>query len=220
MTGITSEELSAMVGILLSLGFSYIPGVRDRFGELEPTHKRLAMLGLLLACALGVFCLGCLQTGILPATPCNQAGAWSLARCIRGGRDCQPGHLSNFSQDMTDRKRGGQAGNTNALKHGFYSRHFKPIEDADLETALIEGLQNEVQMLRVMIRRVVDLSSKGEAAANLETAISSLNSLGIASTRLASLLKMERLIGGKSSQVSEVLTRALDDVLSELRVNK
>ncbi len=80
MSEITPEELSAMAGIVLSLGFSYIPGVRDRFGGLEPVHKRLVMLGLLLACALGVFSLSCLQSGMLPAVSCSRAGAWELGR--------------------------------------------------------------------------------------------------------------------------------------------
>ena len=80
MSEISSEGLSAMAGILLSLGFSYIPGVSQRFGDLAPTQKRLVMLGLLLACALGVFGLSCVKTGWLSAPTCDQAGAWGLAR--------------------------------------------------------------------------------------------------------------------------------------------
>lgn len=34
---------------------------------------------------------------------------------------------------MVKRKRGGQLGNLNALKHGFYSRQFKGMELDDLE---------------------------------------------------------------------------------------
>ncbi len=80
MSGITSEELSAVAGILLSLGFSYIPGVRERFGSMEPTYKRLVMLGLLLVSALGIFSLSCLQSPVLKAITCDQAGAWELGR--------------------------------------------------------------------------------------------------------------------------------------------
>ncbi len=80
MPKITAEELSTMAGILLSLGFSYIPGVRERFDALQPTHKRLVMLGLLLACALGVFGLSCLDTGLPPLAACTREGAWQLGR--------------------------------------------------------------------------------------------------------------------------------------------
>jgi hypothetical protein len=84
MSTITPEEISAAAGILLSLGFSYIPGVQKRFAELDPTHKRLVMLGLLLACALCVFGLSCAGPGFppgpWPAFTCDRDGAWELAR--------------------------------------------------------------------------------------------------------------------------------------------
>ncbi len=82
MSGITSEELSAAAGILLSLGFSYIPGVSRRYARLDPTHKRLVMLALLLGCAAGAFALSCLNAGPLSGLPCSQAGAWGLARAF------------------------------------------------------------------------------------------------------------------------------------------
>ena len=80
MAGISSEELSAAAGIVLSLGFSYIPGVSQRFDGLTPTQKRLAMLGLLLACALGVFLLSCANSGVITAPACDRSGAWGLAK--------------------------------------------------------------------------------------------------------------------------------------------
>ena len=52
------------------------------------------------------------------------------------------------------RKRGGQPGNLNALKHGFYSRLFREPEIADLDTlAMLESvgvddLRGEVVMMR------------------------------------------------------------------------
>ena len=80
MAGISSEELSAAAGIVLSLGFSYIPGVSQHFDGLTPTQKRLVMLGLLLACALGAFGLSCLKNGFITALTCDRAGAWGLAK--------------------------------------------------------------------------------------------------------------------------------------------
>jgi hypothetical protein len=61
---------------------------------------------------------------------------------------------------MTDnkpkRKRGAQPGNTNALKHGFYSHRFNNLEISDLNTALSDGLTDEIALLRVIIRRVFE----------------------------------------------------------------
>lgn len=80
METITQEELSAAAGILLSLGFSYLPGIKDRFENLSPTYKRLVMLGLLALTALTVFALGCAQAEWAGWVSCSEQGAWALAR--------------------------------------------------------------------------------------------------------------------------------------------
>jgi len=62
---------------------------------------------------------------------------------------------------------GAQPGNSNALKHVFYSRRFSNSECLDLETLSQDGLGSEIAMLRIVARRVLDLSSGVE---DLETA--------------------------------------------------
>jgi len=86
---ISAEFLTAASGVLLSLGFSYIPGLQTRFDRLDGVHKRLVMLGLLALASLGVFGLACLQwanaenplqaLGIQGVT-CSQVGALGLVR--------------------------------------------------------------------------------------------------------------------------------------------
>ena len=77
---------------------------------------------------------------------------------------------------MNPRKPGAQPGNRpfkqcsllpNALKHGFYSRLFSNQEHLDIETLNQDGLDSEIAMLRIVTRRVLDLSSGVE---DLETA--------------------------------------------------
>ena len=69
----TPESLAVIAGVLLSLGFTYIPGLSDWYGALRSTEKRLLMLGLLAASAVGVLayqCRGeaaCYQAGLEPA---------------------------------------------------------------------------------------------------------------------------------------------------------
>ena len=48
------------------------------------------------------------------------------------------------------RKKGEQPWNLNALKHGFYSKHFLKGEGLDLEEA--GNLQEEIEMMRVVAR--------------------------------------------------------------------
>lgn len=72
----TAEQLSALAGVILSLAFSYLPGLAPWFDKLETTVKRLVMALLLLVVAAGAFGLSC--AGVVDAATCTQAGAWSL----------------------------------------------------------------------------------------------------------------------------------------------
>jgi hypothetical protein len=72
----SAEQLAAIAGLILSLLFSYVPGLSDWYGALEPTRKRLVMAGLLLAVAGGTFGLSC--AGVVDAVACTQKGALAL----------------------------------------------------------------------------------------------------------------------------------------------
>ena len=53
-------------------------------------------------------------------------------------------------------KRGGQPGNQNARKHGFYSNTMDEEEWLDLEQAMVaQGLDEEIAMMRVKIKAVL-----------------------------------------------------------------
>jgi len=49
---------------------------------------------------------------------------------------------------MLKRSRGAQPGNSDALKHGFFSQQFSQIKLTDLETALGEDLRVEIAFMR------------------------------------------------------------------------
>jgi hypothetical protein len=84
-----AETISMVAGVLLSLLFSYCPGLSGWFAALGEEHqdggtrKRLVMLGLLVLAALGSLALSCAG---LPApgaeVDCSRAGAWELARAL------------------------------------------------------------------------------------------------------------------------------------------
>ena len=112
------------------------------------------------------------------------------------------------------RKSGGQIGNWNAFKHGFYSRRFRPLEVSDLDTVLSDGLVDEIALLRVIIRRVFEFADSD--AADLDTWTRSLNTLGAASTRLAGLLRTQAILTGGSGNVLDVLSAAIGEVAHDL----
>jgi hypothetical protein len=93
------------------------------------------------------------------------------------------------------RQSGAQPGNWNAFKHGYYSRRFNPVELKDLDAVLSDGLVDEIALLRVIIRRVFDFASDHESQ-SLEQWSGSLNTLGAACTRLATLLRTNQALGG------------------------
>ena len=55
----TPETLSSIAGVILSLAFSYLPGLKRWYGTLDGTAKRLVMFAVLSATALGLYALAC-----------------------------------------------------------------------------------------------------------------------------------------------------------------
>ena len=68
--------IASLSGVILSLAFSYIPGLRYKYALLPADYKRLIMLGALLAVALGIYGASC--TGLSQQVTCDIAGAQSL----------------------------------------------------------------------------------------------------------------------------------------------
>jgi hypothetical protein len=124
------------------------------------------------------------------------------------------------------RRRGAQPGNHNALKHGLYSQEVwadisrrKPAEAQDAnppgDGEAAASLQAEVAMLRSLIRRLFDSSGSEDSTGSL---IEVLRALGVASTRLAVLLRTQRLLdGGQKSKAMQIITEALAEVMAEMR---
>ena len=55
------------------------------------------------------------------------------------------------------RAKGGQPGNQNARKHGFYSEVLSTAEQVDLNFALdVEGIDMEIAVLRVKIKAILE----------------------------------------------------------------
>jgi len=73
---ITPEFLAMVAGVVLSLAFSYIPGLKSLYDPLSGVWKRVVMAGLLLVVALVLFGLGC--AGILGGVSCDKSGVIQL----------------------------------------------------------------------------------------------------------------------------------------------
>ena len=70
----SAEQLALFGGIVVSLAFSYLPGVKPRFNALSSDYKRLVSLGALFVVAAAAIGLSCL--GRYNIFTCDVDGAW------------------------------------------------------------------------------------------------------------------------------------------------
>lgn len=115
------------------------------------------------------------------------------------------------------RKRGAQPGNTNALKHGFYSRIFRKQEHEDLDQFLTNGIEAEIDLMRIVTRRVFEMTDEMK---DLNQATRALCALVKAATTLAKLLRTQELLGGGAEESTGTIYRAPTLSQALLQVNE
>jgi len=109
----------------------------------------------------------------------------------------------------TQSKAGAPRGNRNALKHGFYAKTFKPAERRELESVRQLSLNAEIDMLRVVVRRVFDLT------ATLDDPIVALRYVHVLTRAVTSL---DRLVARQNELHSErdEFDKNMHEALAEL----
>jgi hypothetical protein len=118
------------------------------------------------------------------------------------------------------RKPGGQPGNTNALKHGFYTKNFSLAERRGLQAAEGVVLVGEIGLLRVLIRRFAEQIQSSQGVSLNESA-QHLAVVSEAMLRLASLLRTDHMLGGdETSTFITQLNLALNNVTEELGIDE
>jgi hypothetical protein len=84
----TAEQLIVIAAALLSVFFSYVPGLKARYEPLGAETKRLVMLGLLVLVVAGVFSFSCFRFGayLQISVSCDKPGmvglVWSLVLAV------------------------------------------------------------------------------------------------------------------------------------------
>jgi len=107
------------------------------------------------------------------------------------------------------RKRGGQPGNKNALTHGFYSKTFAPAEDRDIDEIKQISLDSEIDMLRVSIRRIFDLTA---TVTDPLQAVRYVHVLTRAVTSLDHLVVRQHALHNTQTDIDNSLREALDEL--------
>jgi hypothetical protein len=114
------------------------------------------------------------------------------------------------------RPRGAPKGNLNALKHGFYSRQLRPSEIKDLQGIQTPAsLEPEIEMQRVVARRIMDMIKRNPAPDELSDLSKALATVVNCLNRL---VRTQKYLGNAVSEDEETFLRVLMKVHEELNI--
>jgi len=112
--------------------------------------------------------------------------------------------------EVSRQKKGGQKGNRNAIRHGFYARIFDEAEKVDFSVAAgVEGIDEEIALLRLEIKNAIS----GGDERNLILLVK-------ASGALEKLIRTRYQITSTQRQgLKEAIGNVIKDVLVPLGIN-
>ena len=127
-----------------------------------------------------------------------------------------------YQPSLFERRRGGQPGNTNALTHGLYSPRFSPEEVEGL-TGMREGLQDEIELIRVQMKRLLDYCdrlSDLEVTLSAENYIALHNVMAKEAATVARLMQVNKALNdAQNVGIHAQLLAALEEVNQSLLEN-
>ncbi len=116
----------------------------------------------------------------------------------------------------------GIKGNTNALKHGLYARHYDVQDRAELRRMSPEDFRHELYLMRSVVsnlyaihnrlRRLVEEKLVLGEPADLEGLSRITNSLSLAVTALNTTARTYAVFNGRNSLLNDALDEALDNM--------
>jgi hypothetical protein len=109
------------------------------------------------------------------------------------------------------RTRGGQVGNTNALKHGFYASVFKPGEIRKLEEMNKTEINDEIALLRVLIKRTV-VSLYCLSNLDIFDYLRGIRVITFAGSCVEKLERTRKLVFDEPVTLQKILMEAVDDL--------
>jgi hypothetical protein len=82
MAELTPALIAMVVGAIVSLAASYVPGFRTRWAALKDDTKQTAMAGAMVIVGVVVYVAACTPAIGLPFVACPAGGVWSLFAII------------------------------------------------------------------------------------------------------------------------------------------
>ena len=125
-----------------------------------------------------------------------------------------------YQPSLFERRRGGQPGNTNAVKHGLYSSRFFP-EEIEALSDMQEGLKDEIELVRVttarILRYVEQHTVEDQVVMEAEDYTALLNLIAKNSATVARLMQVDKALrDAQNTGVGAQLLAALEEVNASL----
>lgn len=123
--------------------------------------------------------------------------------------------------------KGGQPGNKNALKHGFYQDHYTADEKKRLAAQADElDILSEINLIRVQIDRLTEQVSFEEVTRTDNNGadyrdghyLQQLNTLSAMTTALTTMIRTHYLTHGKSGDIQSSILTALEELRLEMGI--
>lgn len=102
-----------------------------------------------------------------------------------------------------DHKRGGQMGNKNAFKHGFYSEQFKQAERASLSQIQNTDLTGEIEVVRVQMLRYLEAETLAVNQIDYETRLQALRTVSLAAECLTRLIRLQVVLNADPLELQD-----------------
>ncbi len=110
------------------------------------------------------------------------------------------------------RRRGGQPGNHNALKHGYYSPSFKKIDLSNGESIPIFDLRDEIVILRLFVRRVIAMANQTDS---LPESVDLLRVLSMAYSSLTRLVSTQYTVCDPQEDRAAEIDQAIEELFGD-----
>ena len=109
------------------------------------------------------------------------------------------------------RKRGGQANNKNAYKHGFYSKYFSSFENKAISKTRLTDVTGFIDLLRVSTGRFLEAYTASVEELSYEDKHAAFRSIGMNAGVIASLVRIQ-ISASRNAQAANELTEAIRNI--------
>lgn len=96
-----------------------------------------------------------------------------------------------MKKKTTSKKRGGQANNKNAYKHGYYSKHFTARENQALSEIPLADVTDMIDNLRITTARFMQSYYASLDKMDYESRLASLRAISLAAGSIAGLVRLQ-----------------------------